>query len=63
MKLLKIALAASMLAGTFGAAPLLAQNHRDRVIDRHHPTMRHHRRQVCRTEWQHHHKVRRCHWA
>jgi Spy/CpxP family protein refolding chaperone len=22
----------------------------------------HHRRRVCRTVWQHHHRVRRCYW-
>ena len=71
MKLLKMAVAAAVLAGTMGTiAPAAAQDHRTTVVTTRHTEVtqrqgwhKRHRHQVCKTQWRHHQRVRRCHWA
>ena len=62
MKILKMMIAATLVAGAAGAA------HADRVVVhrttvvKHHTVRPAHRHRVCNTHWYHHRKVKRCYW-
>ena len=76
MKLSGLTLAALAAGTLFAAGPAMAQHHvevqrtttttttHNGGVYVEHRTDRHvnHRRQVCRTRWVNHHRVRRCYW-
>lgn len=63
MKILKMMIAATLVAGAAGAAHAdrVVVHHRTTVVQHHSVRPAHHQR-VCDSHWVHHRKVKRCYW-